>query len=232
MSLNTIKNTHTVNITVEGDFDFWSALKEEEENDNKCNHDDSCLLTQEALGLNYITLPCGHKYNYIPICKEIASMKNTKHHYYNHGIKLMRGQTYCPYCRQVFNKLLPKIPSIDFTPEKYVCSSTNYIDHRSCKHVFQSGKRKGQCCGKKNAFDSQYGTFCSHHTCKHKAVKTAKTTTKKSSKSIELNDEGKKLWNKYKVVDLKNILRKNNLPLSGAKALLITRIMKANIIIE
>lgn len=232
MSLKT-NNTPTVNVTVEGDFDFWAALEEEDDN-SKCNHEDNCLLTQETLSLNYITMPCGHKYNYIPICKEIAAMKSTKLHYYNHGIKLSRGQTYCPYCRQVFDKLLPKIPWIDFTPEKHVCSSTNYIDHRSCKHVFQSGKRKGHCCGKKNAFDSKYGTYCSQHACKHNATKTVKkqSAKKKDSKSIELNDDGKKLWNKYKVVELKDMLRKNNLPVSGTKALLITRILKANINVD
>tara|TARA_A200000113_G_C8817023_1_gene339194 strand:+ start:401 stop:1087 length:687 start_codon:yes stop_codon:yes gene_type:complete len=225
MSLNANKKSPSVNITVEGGFDFWAALEKE---DKEICDDNICLLTQEPLTLNYITMPCGHKYNYVPICKEISAMKS-KTQYYTAGIKLMRGQTFCPYCRQVFNKLLPKIPWDNFTPDKYVCSSTNYIEHRTCQHIFQSGKRKGLCCGKKNAFDTEYGTYCSQHAYKHKPVSS--TSIKKSKmKSVgDLDENGMKLWNKYKVIQLKDILRKHKLPVSGAKAILITRLLKANI---
>ena len=216
------------NVTVEGGFDFWSAL-EEDDNDTQAT-DNSCLLTQEPLELNYITMPCGHKYNYVPICKEIAAMKSPKTHYYNTGIKLTRMQTFCPYCRQVFNKLLPKIPWTNFTPEKHVCSSTNFIEHRTCDHVFKSGKRKGQKCGKKNAFDTKFGCYCSQHACMHKtSSKSEKKKAKKKKSVIELDEEGKIIYKKYKVSQLKEILRANKLHVSGVKSELVSRLMKANI---
>ena len=223
MSLNTKKATPTVNVTVEGGFDFWAEL----ENDVPETKEDICLLTQEPLTLNYITMPCGHKYNYVPICKEISAMKSPKTHYYNTGIRLNRSQTFCPYCRQVFNKLLPKIPWTDFTPDKHVCSSTNFIDHRVCEHIFKSGKRKGQACGKKNAFDSKFGCYCSQHACQHKTANKKKSVSKKTV--VDLSDEGKLLYKKYKLVELKNILKTNNLPVSGTKAVLVSRLMQANI---
>ena len=226
MSSIIYNNTPPGNVKVEGGFDFWSELANDE-NETTIT-DDYCLLTQEPLTLNYITMPCGHKYNYIPICKEISNMKDPKTHYYNPGIKLLRTQIFCPYCRKIFDQLLPKIPLTDFVPAKYVCSSTNCIDHRECKYVFQSGKRKGQCCAKKTAFDTEHGTFCSHHACVKQKVKSKASTKTK----IILDDEGKKIWKKFNIADLKGILKTNSLPVSGTKAVLITRLIKANIALD
>lgn len=216
-------NTHPTNVEVEGGFDFWSELANDElESTVTDNH---CLLTQEPLTLNYITMPCGHKYNYIPICKEISNMKSPKTHYFNPGIKLARNQTFCPYCRAVFDQLLPRIPMTDFVPSKYVCSSSNYIDHRECQYVFQSGKCKGHCCAKKNAFDTKHGSFCNQHACMKKKA-NGKPTTKTN---IILDDEGKKIWKKFNIAELKCILKTNSLPVSGTKAVLINRFINANI---
>jgi hypothetical protein len=214
-----INNTPLTNVNVEGGFDFWSELANDEHDTTVT--DDHCLLTQESLTLNYITMPCGHKYNYIPICKEISNIKAPRDHNYSYGVKLDIKQSFCPYCRKSFDKLLPKIPCIDYVPDKFVCSSTNYIDHRECQYVFHSGKRKGQCCAKKNAFDTKHGAFCSQHAC---MKQKSKTTTK-----IILDDEGNKVWKKFNISKLKDILKTNSLPVSGNKAVLITRLIKAKI---
>jgi hypothetical protein len=221
------------NIIVEGAFDFWSALKTETQESQDQSNDNICLLTREPLKQNYVTMPCEHKYNYIPICREISAIKNPKpgsqkynHGYISNGVKLHRNQVFCPYCRTVYNKLLPKIPEqyLDFVPDKYVTSSTNYISSRSCKYVFRSGKRKGQCCGKKNAFDTKNGTYCSQHVSASK-----KSTVKLNKVPIVLSDEEKKISNKFKLSQLKQILKNSDLPVSGTKAVLITRGMKAGI---
>jgi len=223
MTSNIYKSTPTTNVEVEDGFDFWSELANDEPNSPVT--DDCCLLTQEPLTFNYITMPCGHKYNYVAICKEISNMKlpNT---YYKPGIKLARNQTFCPYCRKIFNQLLPKIPCVDFVPAMHVCSSTNHIEHRTCQYVFQSGKRIGQCCGKKNAVDTKIGAFCSQHTC------SKKKSTGKANIIIALDEEGKKIWRKFNVGELKDILRSNSLPVSGTKAVLITRLMKNDIYLD
>lgn len=225
MTLNVYNSAPTTNIKVEGGFDFWSELSNDEP--NSLVTDDYCLLTQEPLSLNYITMPCGHKYNYIAICKELSNMKAPKTYYYNNGVKLARNQIFCPYCRKIFNQLLPKIPCADFVPTKYVCSSINHIDHRTCQYIFQSGKRKGNYCGNKNAFDTNDGSFCSQHACSKK--KCATKTKAKNKSTITLDKEGKQIWKKYKVGDLKDILRSNSLPVTGSKVILITRLMKSNI---
>ena len=107
--------------------------------------DNICLLTQEPLTLNYITMPCG--LNIIMyFCKEISAMKS------KHNITLL----VLNLCEDKHSVLIAGKYLINFyqrylgiiLPDKYVCSSTNYIEHRTCQHVFQSGKRKGLCCGK------------------------------------------------------------------------------------
>ena len=222
MTLNDNYIAPTNNIKVEDDFDFWSELANDEPTSPVT--DDYCLLTQEPLTLNYITMPCGHKYNYVAICKEISNMKAPKTYYYNNGVKLAKNQTFCPYCRNIFDQLLPKIPCMDFVPAKYVCSSTNHIEHRTCQYVFQSGKRKGECCCKKNAYDTNNGSFC----LKHATSKKRYTTKPNDKSSVTLNKEGE-IWKKYKVAELKDILRSNNLPVSGTKAILITRLMESDV---
>lgn len=222
MTSNVDYSAPTDNIKVEDEFDFWSELANDEPITPVT--DDCCLLTQEPLTLNFITMPCGHKYNYVAICKEISNMKSPKTYYYNNGVKLAKNQTLCPYCRNIFNQLLPKIPCMDFVPAKYVCSSTNHIEHRTCQYVFQSGKRKGECCGKKNAYDTNNGSFCLKH-----ANSKKRCTTKPNDKSnVTLNKEGE-IWKNYKVTELKDILRSNNLPVSGTKAILITRLMESDV---
>lgn len=223
MSLNQPCNTPTSNVTVEGDFDFWAELAKAE---NIAMTDDCCLLTREPLTLNHITMPCGHKYNYIPICKEISALKWTAKSYTG-AVKLSRTQTICPYCRKVFDMLLPKIPVDGYVPGKYVCSSTNCMDHRECQYVFQSGKRKGQCCAKKSAFDTKHGPLCSQHACAKSKAKKADSQSK-----IVLTDQGKKIWKKLKVAEIKDILRTNKLPVTGTKAVLISRIIEAGINID
>ena len=90
------------NIIVEDNFDFWKELNDD--GDNKIVCENLCELTREPLTENYITLPCGHKFNYKPLCIEICTLKDPK------NVKSMTRylgsrRICCPYCRQVFNKL-------------------------------------------------------------------------------------------------------------------------------
>ena len=109
------------NYVVEDEFDFWNELGKKDE---FVLDDSHCLLSKEPLGLNHITMPCGHKFNYISLCKEIASLKYPCRTY-TRTINLTREQICCPYCRKVFDKLLPKIPLYNLTLPKHVCSEVN-----------------------------------------------------------------------------------------------------------
>ena len=75
-------------------------------------HDDSyCLLTKEPLHSIHVELVCGHKFNYVPLYREVIVQKtiglSPNGYYTSHSLK--RNEIKCPYCRNVQDKLLPYI---------------------------------------------------------------------------------------------------------------------------
>jgi hypothetical protein len=106
---------------IEGD--FFAQLKnmlnhsephEDEDGDSIDNtknkdEDNYCLLTKERLQNIHIVLECGHKFNYIPLYREVIAQKTIglsfNGYYTSHSLK--RNQIKCPYCRNVQDKLLP-----------------------------------------------------------------------------------------------------------------------------
>ena len=108
--------------------------------------DNNCLLTKDALDDIHVTLNCGHKFNYIPLYKEVVIQKTSAgmstNGYYNSST-LRLNELKCPYCRRVQDKLLPflnydnikKLRGVN-APES-VCMKA-----RMCEHVETSSKRK------------------------------------------------------------------------------------------
>ena len=73
------------------------------------NEENCCLLTKEPLQHIHIVLACGHKFNYIPIYREVIAQKtiglSSTGYYISHTLK--KNEVKCPYCRNVQDKLLP-----------------------------------------------------------------------------------------------------------------------------
>ena len=93
--------------------DFFNKLKfmtQCNESIENINIDSCCLLTKEALNDIHVTLNCGHKFNYIPLYKEVVIQKTsagmTTNGYYN-SCTLRLNEIKCSYCRRVQDKLLP-----------------------------------------------------------------------------------------------------------------------------
>jgi hypothetical protein len=97
------------------EFDFFAQLKnmssrseEAGENENE-NQDNCCLLTKEPLKNIHIVLECGHKFNYVPLYREVIAQKtiglSSTGYYTSHSLR--RNEMKCPYCRNVQDKLLP-----------------------------------------------------------------------------------------------------------------------------
>lgn len=113
------------------------------ENNDVNNDKKTCLISQEPLLDEHITLECGHKFNYLDILTEVIEQKQNKNKCETQRLKL--SQLKCPYCRNIQNKLLPqrecdeKIYGVN-SPSKY-CMYTN-----KCIHIFLRGARKGLEC--------------------------------------------------------------------------------------
>lgn len=192
--------------------DLLNNDSDEEDENNEC-----CLISKQPLSFNYITLKCGHKFNYEPLLKEIIIQKK-KRNPLNITI-LAINEVQCPYCRTVHPKLLPFIPIENYkssiqgvTAPKYHCMVVH-----TCLWKFKSGKKKNECCGKP-AYETKNGVFCSTH---QKCFKPKEPV-------LSWNEEMESL-KKYKVVELKDILHKNNLKKTGNKNVLISRIVSNKI---
>ena len=85
------------------------AVSEESEIENE----DICFITNEKLEENYIKLPCNHTFNYMALYNEIINQKNnwTKIKNISHleSHKLRAYQMKCPYCRTIYDGILPYV---------------------------------------------------------------------------------------------------------------------------
>lgn len=181
-----------MNYIIEGNIDFYKELEKQEED---LTPENVCLISQEKLDENQtIKLMCGHKFNYLPLFKEITNQKK------NHNVlevkRLLPMQIKCPYCRNIQNKILPFIPSIEGVtrlwgvnyPAKW--EMKNYLN--TCNYIFKSGKKKDMLCGK-----PCYSKKCSAHT------------------KIEIPDNFNNITcetlDKYTITQLKNICKITNI---------------------
>lgn len=112
----------------EGGVDFYLELyKSLDEPTSPNDSDDSnkCLITGEVLDNFHFTMNCNHKFNYIPLYKDLLNFKNKL--CYMEISKYKTNEIRCPYCRKKQTTLMPyyeelglaKVNGInDLTPEK------------------------------------------------------------------------------------------------------------------
>ena len=216
-----------MNYEIEGNLDFYNLLNtSDKELENDISNNNICLITYEKLTDNSITLDCKHSFNYYPLYQEIYNQKRNFNKYFDIN-KLQINEIKCPYCRSINDKLIPYIPyknvkktsGVNF-PEK-LCMKNKH----TCCWVFKSGKNKGSICNA-NSYILEGKNYCySHHN------KINKTKEKGVFNEIEDTWDTKydEYLKKYKVNDLKKILRENKLIIGGTKKNLIIRIIKNNI---
>ena len=91
---------------IEGNIDFYNEInKNDEDNNIDLNYNDICLITNEPLTDKFVTMECGHKFNYIPLYNDLFKQK-----YCNNVMeetRLQINQIRCPYCRSVSTQLIP-----------------------------------------------------------------------------------------------------------------------------
>lgn len=100
--------------TIEGEVDFFKELLKSEEkgsvnnvtsvNDNNNN---ICLITCEPLTDKFIVMACGHKFNYVPLYKDIYNHKKKYNRMESGGQQSKINEIRCPYCRNIQKGVLP-----------------------------------------------------------------------------------------------------------------------------
>jgi len=80
----------------EGNINFYEELKKNlEEVDDK----NTCLITGDKLTDFFVKLNCGHKFNYIPLYKDLVNFKRKYRHMEKNTVS--NNEIRCPYCRAI-----------------------------------------------------------------------------------------------------------------------------------
>ena len=145
--------------------------------------DELCLISREKLDDTKVILPqCKHQFNYVPLYKEIVNQKVT---YKNH-FRLKLGQIMCPYCRIVYNGLLPFLPLQDvYNLYGITYPKSLLLKINNCKYV----KRNKEECAK-----NCVGEYCNLHVekAKNKIIKEKEKVKEKVKNEVLCNYEFKK----------------------------------------
>lgn len=128
--------------------------------------DNICLISKDKLHPNHITLKCNHKFNYIPIYKEVLYQKTKSNPIYE-VTKLQSYQIKCPYCRTITNKLLPFIqyPSVKLAKNIHSTGS-DCLSTAKCSHIIKKrDANNGDTRCDKNAlyYEAENLLFCPTH---------------------------------------------------------------------
>lgn len=144
-----------MNYVMEGDTNFQNLLMEAICAPDKCDKK-LCLISNQELEKQHITLQCKHSFNYLPLFKEIVKQKKM-----NNVLeiqKLKQHQLKCPYCRIVQNRILPyneklrkKVTGVNWPPSISMLANI-------CSAILKSGKRAGSSCGR-----SCFAKYCATH---------------------------------------------------------------------
>jgi len=203
------------NYIIEDNIDFWKNINDLS---TDIDNDNECLLTGEKLTENFITLPCNHTFNYKPLANEFINQKqNNKFTYklYNNN------SSFCPYCKKCYDKILLHIPNtIDYNIGGTTMNEKNAFEHRECCYIFKTGKRKGEFCNSKYAFERENKkTFCYKHF--NSEVKNDKIIEKK----LFIKEKCPKLF-KYTIKQLTEYANSKNIKITGSKNDIIYTIYK------
>jgi hypothetical protein len=179
--------------------------------------DNICLLTNMPLEENFITLSCGHKFNYMAIYTETCNQKKVN---YLDIAPSRYNEIKCPYCRTSTKNLLPYYCRYNVNKIRGVNIPSKYsLKLHECEYIYKSGKSSGYKCNN-CAFLSDKGTLCNTH---------FKTTWNKKQKCLKNTDHTSSApeENKYQnmpVRVLKDILRANKCKVGGLKMELVARV--------
>jgi len=200
---------------IEDNIDFYSEINNEEE----INKNDICLITQNSLDKDHISLECGHKFNYEAIFNDIINHK-TKFNKLEKTF-LTTNEIRCPYCRNIqdkllpYNELYPKIHGVNYFDDHIYLLNIfkNYNDKwikGKCMYFNESNDpENSNCCMNTNVtYIKTFNLFlCNQH--KNLYIKNYLIKYEKQKKDKEKNE--KLLLKEQKMKELKEL--KNAIPI-------------------
>lgn len=111
-----------VKYQIEGNISFYEELYKSLDEDDNNQEDNLCLITNAPLSNHFVTMECGHKFNYEPLYNDILNHKKKYNNMERCILKTIEIR--CPYCRKVQKNLLPYYEELGLGKVHGV----NYID--------------------------------------------------------------------------------------------------------
>lgn len=132
---------------IEGGIDFYNELYKSDYNEEIIDQDNICLITNEPLTEKFVTLQCGHKFNYIPLYYDIVNHKKKFNQMEGPTSKLSLNEIRCPYCRKKQEYLLDyyevlgleKVNGVNFyDPSVYESIQLHYNKTHKCEYKWKN----------------------------------------------------------------------------------------------
>jgi hypothetical protein len=116
---------------IENNVNFYDELYKSLDIEDDLDEDNNvCLITNEPLVDKHVVMDCGHKFNYIPIYKDIVNHKQKFNGLEGSNGKLHMGEIRCPYCRNKQTKMLPYYEEFGLAK----VNGVNFYDPTIVKH--------------------------------------------------------------------------------------------------
>ena len=185
---------------------FLNYLNEDNES---YESNEKCLISDELLQNNYITLECKHKFNYLELYNEIVEQKTKK---ILDNSKLKLNEIKCPYCRAITKNILPYFRYYDTKIIKGVNHPPDLsLKLNECQYI----EKNSELC-RKNACTTKFGVLCNNH---------VKYNIQEEELLNNISLDVLNLYKKKTIQDLKKELRQHNIKLCGKKEDLINRLL-------
>lgn len=160
-----------INYNIEGNINFQDELKNLLNNDDNEdeNQENICQISGYPLTTNFVTLDCNHKFNYVPLYKELT---NQRYKFKNYSInslsltdrkKLIESTANyfikCPYCRNIQFTILPYYEELGLNKEYGINSLDPNLPNPLINLDINTG---GQMIYKGLVFKNFPGIFCNN----------------------------------------------------------------------
>ena len=167
---------------IEGGINFFEELYKSldiEEDNNKTDADNNlCLITNLPLIEFFVTMKCGHKFNYIPLFLDIKNHKQKYNSLEGNSSRLSIDEIRCPYCRKKQSELLPyyeelnisKINGVNFYDPSLCVNNKNYNNYCKCEFLTPNINYDPSGNNKVETSPSNSGN-CKYITCWHMGTK-------------------------------------------------------------
>ena len=127
---------------IEGGIDFFAELYKsldvEESITTNDNENNLCLITNQPLIDKYVTMLCGHKFNYLPLYKDLVNHKKKFNLMEATSGHLNHNEIRCPYCRKKQVGVLPYYDELELAKisgVNWICSSYNNDGSKRCEFL-------------------------------------------------------------------------------------------------